>query len=652
VTGAVHWIYDFNTTQVLSYATFIDSTGKYDIGLKSFRNRNGYQANVYTRNAANDADSVVANSGSRMSMPKYTSGANILHISSLASLDSILDAHYVNDSTTKVSKLVPSAALYDVPGGGAAFGTTPGKYKKVEIAFYLKFVGYDVKEDVTFDIITYDEGVGLNGATASYDLVVYLGSDSGDPAATVASFYTTGSGTKNVSLATATGLNISDFANESIYVYLKTMGSGTDIADDVRDPMIVIDNIAATLYPPIWIEPAVASNQIGNNEDAPLEGKIGEETMLSIPIKTEGRLGSLKIVDNLYLNGGGNKMKKPLTFLETGAVKANDGNGNYTVDVEYTLKPAVFDAGKMEWSSQSIEIGAPESIVNDDMMFYFNAMPDSATYSSRLEMDCGTRIFYDIFIKGVEASETMEWNISMDAFNGLGEITETKTVEGLTIYAASDKAVVVDENNKTLDDMSFTHRLKLGGSGGFDEGGMPLNRVISFDVKGNTKITVAAMSSSSSADRVLNIAVNVKDSILAEFPALGASLTSGVYEYVGGPATILMFSPSSGVNIYYIKTEPLTTGVEQIIAKSANVRVYPNPARDYAKVRFSMEESADVSLSLYNMVGQKIEISVNQQFNAGTNEIAIDTQRLKQGIYIYVLQAGKNLYKGKLNIAR
>ncbi len=652
ITGAIDWIYDFDTNQALSYANYIDSTGKYDIGLKSFRNRNGYQANVYTRNAANDADSAVANSGSRMSMPKYTSGANILHISSLASLDSILNAHYVNDTTTSVSTLKPSAALFDVPGGGSAFGTTPGKYKKVEVAFYLKFVGYNIKQDVTFDIITYDEGMGLNGATASYDLVVYLGSDSGDPAATVDDIYTTGTGTKTVSLAEATGLMVSDFANENIYVYLKTTGTGTEIADDVRDPMIVIDNIAATLYPPVWIEPDVASNQVGSNEDNPLEGPVGEETMMSIPIKTEGRLGSMKIVDNLYLNGGGNKMKKPLTFLETGAVKANDGNGNYTVDVEYTLTPAEFNAGTMEWSSQSLEIAAPDSLTDDDMMFYFNAMPDSVTYSSRLEMDNGTRIFYDIFIKGVDTTSTMEWNISSDDFNTLGTIAETTVVNGLTIYAASGKEVVVDENGKTLEDMTFTHRLKLGGSGAFDENGQPLNRVLAFDVMGNTKITVDAMSSSGSADRVLNIAAGSKDVLIGEFPALGASLTQGVYEYTGEATTIYLFSPSSGVNIYYIKAEPLTTAINQVNIEQAEVNVYPNPARDYVKISFTANEAAKVSLALYNLVGQKIEISANEQYNAGNNEITVNTQRLTEGMYVYVLKVGKNLYKGKLNIAK
>lgn len=147
----------------------------------------------------------------------------------------------------------------------------------------------------------------------------------------------------------------------------------------------------------------------------------------------------------------------------------------------------------------------------------------------------------------------VEFNISAAAFKALGTIDTTSTIAGLTVHASSAKTVVVDANNKTVDGMDFTDRLKLGGSGSFDGDGQPLERVLSIDVTHSSMITVAAMSSSGSADRVLNIAFGHQDSILAEFPALGASLTKADYSYMGGPTKMYFYSPSSGVNIYYIK---------------------------------------------------------------------------------------------------
>jgi hypothetical protein len=148
-----------------------------------------------------------------------------------------------------------------------------------------------------------------------------------------------------------------------------------------------------------------------------------------------------------------------------------------------------------------------------------------------------------------------EWNISSDAFKSLGSIVQDTTVEGLTINASADKAVVVDENAKTLGDISFTHRLKLGGAGTYIDS-VASDRVISFKVVGDTKITVAAMSSTGSENRLLNI-VSANGDTLAQFPAIGDSLTSAEYLYEGDSTTIYLFSAGSGINIYSLKAEAI-----------------------------------------------------------------------------------------------
>jgi hypothetical protein len=201
-----------------------------------------------------------------------------------------------------------------------------------------------------------------------------------------------------------------------------------------------------------------------------------------------------------------------------------------------------------------------------------------------------------------------EWNMSTAAFNALGDISATTTVEGLTIFAATDKLVTVDANGKVLGDMTFTHRLKLGGSGAFDANGLPLNRVLSFDVTGNTKITVDAMSASGTADRILNLAKGHKDSIFATFPALGASLNQGVYNYVGGATKIFLYSPNSGVNVYYIKAEPLTTAINQINTAKSEVNVYPNPVSDKVYIDYNQP----IQVAVYNIAGSLLKSKLIQ----------------------------------------
>ncbi len=86
-----------------------------------------------------------------------------------------------------------------------------------------------------------------------------------------------------------------------------------------------------------------------------------------------------------------------------------------------------------------------------------------------------------------------DWNIGADEFKDLGSITETVAIEGLTIYATDDKTVAVDANAKSLDEVDYTHRMKLNGTGEFSEG-EPAFRVLAFSVEGDVKITVMAMS--------------------------------------------------------------------------------------------------------------------------------------------------------------
>jgi hypothetical protein len=231
------------------------------------------------------------------------------------------------------------------------------------------------------------------------------------------------------------------------------------------------------------------------------------------------------------------------------------------------------------------------------------------------------------------ADEGWEWNISDSAYSVLGEVSNTTTVAGLTIYAHSGKTVVIEENSKTVDEMEFTQRLKLGGSGDFDENGHPLGRVLSVEVEGNANITVAAMSSSSGSDRILNISAGSKDNVVAEFPALGASLTMGDYYYEGGPTKLYFYSPSSGVNVYYLKVGSVPTGAETVEIAKEDIAIYPNPASD----RIFIEVNEPTNVGIYSITGKLIKHKM-----VYSKHDFIDVSDLSNGIYL-IRSAGSDL---------
>lgn len=225
-----------------------------------------------------------------------------------------------------------------------------------------------------------------------------------------------------------------------------------------------------------------------------------------------------------------------------------------------------------------------------------------------------------------------EWNFSSATLSALGSVTATKTVEGLTIYAASTATVDIDANSKSLEGMSFTSRLKLGGSGTFDTEGKPVSRILSFPVTGNTKITVMGMSSSSSADRELIVAAGTKETVVGKFPALGASISKGEYTYTGAATTIYLFSPSSGVNIYYLKAAPLVTGLSgQTVPE---LKVFPNPAT--GKVFIQVNQPTDIGI--YSIAGQLVK-----QKLLASDQNSVDVSDLNSGVYFIKPMTGSSI---------
>ena len=227
---------------------------------------------------------------------------------------------------------------------------------------------------------------------------------------------------------------------------------------------------------------------------------------------------------------------------------------------------------------------------------------------------------------------SQEWNFSSASFNALGSVTATKTVEGLTMYATASATIDFDANSKSLDGMDFTSRLKFGGTGSFGTDGLPVSRVVAFNVAGNTTITVMGMSSSSSADRQLIVAAGKMETELGRFAALGASISKGTFTYTGGPTTIYLFSPSSGVNLYYLKAVPTTTGLSN--QQVPEMMVYPNPAS--GKVFISLNESTQIGI--FNIAG----VLMKQQL-VSVLQNSINISDLHSGIYFVKTMDSKNI---------
>jgi len=67
---------------------------------------------------------------------------------------------------------------------------------------------------------------------------------------------------------------------------------------------------------------------------------------------------------------------------------------------------------------------------------------------------------------------------------------------------------------------------------------------------------------------------------------------------------------------------------------------YPNPFNPTTEIRFSVPITAQVRLSVYNMIGQLVETIVNEEKSAGNYSARFEASRFSSGVYLYRLEAG------------
>ena len=135
--------------------------------------------------------------------------------------------------------------------------------------------------------------------------------------------------------------------------------------------------------------------------------------------------------------------------------------------------------------------------------------------------------------------------------------TETTEVNGFKIYASSEFGVTIDANNKTVDGVSYTQRIKSGGMSQLDSlTNEPLARIYEFPVAGpGTVEYVMTSSSNSGTGRFIKFVVNGDTISKQEAPVKGELSATGVekysFEYTGEAANMQIFF-TGGINMYMV----------------------------------------------------------------------------------------------------
>ena len=67
---------------------------------------------------------------------------------------------------------------------------------------------------------------------------------------------------------------------------------------------------------------------------------------------------------------------------------------------------------------------------------------------------------------------------------------------------------------------------------------------------------------------------------------------------------------------------------------------YPNPFNPSTTIQFALPQAAYVTLEVFNVVGERIDLLVSQELNAGKYNYEWNGLTLTSGVYFYRLQSG------------
>ncbi|MEM6646870.1 MAG: DUF4397 domain-containing protein, partial [Bacteroidota bacterium] len=84
--------------------------------------------------------------------------------------------------------------------------------------------------------------------------------------------------------------------------------------------------------------------------------------------------------------------------------------------------------------------------------------------------------------------------------------------------------------------------------------------------------------------------------------------------------------------------------VDEIPGRFALEQNYPNPFNPTTSIRFELPATRDVTLTVYNVLGQQVTTLIDgAQLGRGTHRATFDARNLASGLYVYRLQAGSDI---------
>ena len=85
---------------------------------------------------------------------------------------------------------------------------------------------------------------------------------------------------------------------------------------------------------------------------------------------------------------------------------------------------------------------------------------------------------------------------------------------------------------------------------------------------------------------------------------------------------------------------------EQIL--TSNLHIYPNPMQSNTTFSFKLDQNADVSLCVTDMLGKEVARYLNTNVPQGDSKIVFERNQIQSGVYLYQLEVNNTVKTGKI----
>ncbi|HTF03312.1 MAG TPA: T9SS type A sorting domain-containing protein [Bacteroidia bacterium] len=136
----------------------------------------------------------------------------------------------------------------------------------------------------------------------------------------------------------------------------------------------------------------------------------------------------------------------------------------------------------------------------------------------------------------------------------------------------------------------------------------------------------------------------------AQWRAESADLSA----FAGDTKVFVMFRATNGYgNNMYVDNINISgvTGIADQVSDNTNISLFPNPANSTANLSFELGSKSEVTVNVYNTLGELVFSENKGELAPGKQLVAISTENLSNGMYMVELVAGDNTSVTRMNVS-